>query len=87
MIISSIIAGLIGGLPADSVINAVKQGFGGTVGGIGIIIGFGVMMGAIFEVSGAAKRMALTFIKMMGKGREEIAMLITGFIVSHSCFL
>ena len=86
MIISSIIAGLIGGLPSAAVLNAVKQGFGGTVGGIGIIIGFGVMMGAIFEVSGAAKRMALTFIKLMGKGKEEIAMLITGFIVSIPVF-
>ena len=86
MIIASLIAGLIGGLPADSVIGAIKKGFGGTVGGIGIIIGFGVMMGSIFEVSGAAKRMALTFIGLMGKGREELAMLITGFIVSIPVF-
>ncbi len=86
MIISSLIAGLIGGLPAESVINSIKQGFGGTVGGIGIIIGFGVMMGAIFEVSGAAKKMAMTFIKLMGKGKEDIAMLITGFIVSIPVF-
>jgi GntP family gluconate:H+ symporter len=86
MIIASLLAGLIGGIPADSVISAIKKGFGGTVGGIGIIIGFGVMMGAIFEISGAAKRMALTFISLMGKGKEDIAMLITGFIVSIPVF-
>ena len=86
MIIASLVAGLIGGLPPETVIKAIKQGFGGTVGGIGIIIGFGVMMGAIFEISGAAKRMALTFIGLMGKGREELAMLITGFIVSIPVF-
>lgn len=86
MIIGSVCAGLIAGLPATNVLAAIKDGFGSTLGSIGIIIGFGVMMGAIFEVSGAAKKMALTFIKMLGKGREEIAMAITGFIVSIPVF-
>ena len=86
MIISCFLAGLIGGLPSEAVIDSVKKGFGGTVGGIGIIIGFGVMMGSIFEISGAAKRMALTFVRIMGKGREDIALLITGFIVSIPVF-
>lgn len=86
MIIGSVVAGLIAGLAPADVIAAIKSGFGGTIGSIGIIIGFGVMMGAVFEASGAAKRMALTFIKMLGKGREEIAMAITGFIVSIPVF-
>lgn len=29
-------------------------------------------MGAIFEVSGAAKRMAVTFIQILDKGRSDI---------------
>lgn len=86
MIIGSVVAGLIAGLPPLQVISAIKSGFGGTIGSIGIIIGFGVMMGAVFEASGAAKRMALTFIKVLGKGREEVAMAITGFIVSIPVF-
>src|SRR5699024_670961 len=40
------------------------------------------MMGQLFEVSNAAKRMAHTFIKIFGKGREDLAMTITGFLVS-----
>ena len=86
MIIGSVCAGLIAGLPSADVLAAIKSGFGSTLGSIGIIIGFGVMMGAIFEASGAAKRMALTFIKLLGKGKEEIAMAITGFIVSIPVF-
>jgi len=38
---------------------------------IGIIIGMGVMMGRLFEISGAAERMALTFLRIFGKKREE----------------
>jgi GntP family gluconate:H+ symporter len=86
MIIGALIAGIVAGLPPTEVLNAISSGFGGTLGSIGIIIGFGVMMGTLFEISGAAKRMALTFIKILGKGKEDIAMMITGFIVSIPVF-
>lgn len=33
------------------IVNSITSGFGGTLGSIGIIIGFGVMMGQIFEVT------------------------------------
>ena len=64
------------------IINSITTGFGGTLGSIGIIIGFGVMMGQIFEVTGAAKRMAFTFLKLFGKKREEEALALTGFLVT-----
>ena len=68
------------------IINSITTGFGGTLGSIGIIIGFGVMMGQIFEVTGAAKRMAFTFLKLFGKKREEEALALTGFLVSIPIF-
>ena len=101
LILCTILVGLIGGMPLAatdivdasgasksgvSIINSVTGGFGGTLGSIGIIIGFGVMMGQIFEVSGAAKRMAYTFLKLFGKGKEEEALAITGFLVSIPIF-
>lgn len=61
LIIAAIVTGLVGGMPFSKVIASVTKGFGGTLGSIGIIIGFGIMMGAIFEKSGAAKRMAQGF--------------------------
>jgi len=67
-------------------VNSITSGFGGTLGSIGIIIGFGVMMGQIFEVTGAAKRMAHTFLKLFGKKREEEALALTGFLVSIPIF-
>ncbi|MDY3006855.1 GntP family permease [Anaerococcus porci] len=82
LIISALFIGIAGGMPYENVIKSVTDGFGGTLGSIGIIIGFGVMMGQLFEISNAAKRMALTFIKIFGKGREDLAMAITGFLVS-----
>ena len=96
LILTTILVGAIGGMPLLNVtledgktfgiINSVTSGFGGTLGSIGIIIGFGVMMGQIFEISGAAKRMAHTFLKLFGKGKEEEALAITGFLVSIPIF-
>lgn len=86
LIIAAIVTGLVGGMPFSKVIASVTKGFGGTLGSIGIIIGFGIMMGAIFEKSGAAKRMAKVFLKLFGKGREELALATTGFIVSIPIF-
>ncbi|MCL1991442.1 MAG: GntP family permease [Spirochaetes bacterium] len=86
LIISAVMIGLIAGMVPTAVTAAVQAGFGGTLGGIGIIIGFGVMMGTIFEASGAAERMARTFLKLFGKGREEAALAVTGFFVSIPVF-
>jgi len=86
LITAAIVTGLVGGMPFGKVIGSVTKGFGGTLGSIGIIIGFGIMMGAIFEKSGAAKRMAKVFLKLFGKGREEVALATTGFIVSIPIF-
>lgn len=86
LIISAIFIGLAGGMPYDVILKSITDGFGGTLGSIGIIIGFGVMMGQIFEESNAAKRMASTFLKILGNGKEEVAMSITGFLVSIPIF-
>lgn len=86
LIIAACLIGLIGGMQPDEVVTSITSGFGGTLGNIGIIIGFGVMLGQVFEMSGAAERMARTFLKLFGKGREEIAMALTGFLVSIPIF-
>jgi gluconate:H+ symporter, GntP family len=86
LIIAALIAGTVGGYGVMETLDSIKKGFGGTLGSIGIIIGFGVILGAVFEMSGAAKRMALTFIRLFGKGREEYALCVTGFIVSIPIF-
>lgn len=99
LIICTVIVGVVGGMPllnttievdgvekTFGIINSITSGFGGTFGSIGIIIGFGVMMGQIFEVTGAAKRMAYTFLKLFGKKREEEALALTGFLVSIPIF-
>lgn len=87
MLIAATIAGLSGGLTASQTLQAITQGFGSTLGSIGIVIGLGIMMGRVLEVSGAAEQIALSFIKLLGKRREEWALAITGYIVSIPIFV
>lgn len=87
LIIVASITGLVGGMAAPDVVSAISAGFGSTLGSIGIVIGFGVMMGRILEVSGAAEKMAYTIVKWLGKRKEEWAMAITGYIVSIPIFV
>ena len=87
MLIAATIAGISGGLTAAETVTIITKGFGSTLGSIGIVIGLGVMMGRVLEVSGAAERIAFSFIKWLGNKREEWALAITGYIVSIPIFV
>ena len=86
LIIAASIAGLVGGMAPDALVKSITTGFGATLSTIGLVIGFGVMMGRLLEVSGAAERMAYSFVRWLGNKREEWAMMVTGYIVSVPIF-
>lgn len=87
LIIAASVTGLVGGMTPPAVIEAITAGFGNTLASIGLVIGFGVMMGRILEISGAAERLAFTFLKWLGKRKEEWALAMTGYVVSIPIFL
>ncbi len=97
LMIASGITGIIGGMPFVNVtqedgttitglVTSIQDGFGNTLKSTGIIIGLGVMMGGILEKSGAAEKMAYSFIKAVGKKKEEWALAITGWFIAIPVF-
>ncbi len=78
--------GLLAGLPPLEVITAITEGFGGTVGSIGIIIAAGTIIGVVLERSGGAQVMADTIIGWVGQARSVFAMSLTGAAVSVPVF-
>lgn len=86
LLFAALFTGLVGGMMPGDAITAVQEGFGSTLKSTGIIIGLGVMMGGILEKSGAAERLAYSFIKLIGAGREEWALGATGWVVSIPVF-
>lgn len=87
MIAAGCIAGIIGGMSVDETLKSITAGFGSTLASIGIVIGLGVMMGRILEVSGAAEQIAHSFIRMLGRGKEPLALSLTGYFVSIPIFV
>ncbi|MCM3081043.1 GntP family permease [Brevibacillus invocatus] len=87
LIIAASIAGIVGGMAPVKVADTISVGFGSTLASIGIIIGLGVMIGRILEVSGAAETLAYSLIRFVGKKKEEWAMAIAGYIVSIPIFV
>lgn len=86
VILCSVLIGLLGGMGEEEVMASITKGFGNSLGSIGIIIGFGVMLGKMLEMSGATRVMANTFIRIFGKNKEEEALAISGFVTSLSIF-
>lgn len=86
VIICAVTIGVIGGMDQITLVNSITKGFGNSLSSIGIIIGFGVMLGKLLEVSGATEVMANTFIKLFGHKKEEYALATSGFVTSLSIF-
>ncbi len=85
LIISAVLIAVLA-MPLSDVINTVTTGFGNTMKSIGIVIGFGCIMGIFLEKSGAAKRMALTILKLVGVKNCDVVLGLTGFVVSIPVF-
>lgn len=86
LIIVSLVVGLMEGMPISNVVNSVKNGVGGTLGSLALILGFGAMLGKLLAESGGAQRIAVTLIDKFGKKRIQWAVVITGFIVGIALF-
>lgn len=86
LFIISICYGIFAGMPYNEIILSINDGFGGTLGKIGLIIVLGVIIGAFLENTGGAFAIAEKVLKLIGKKRVPTAMGIIGYIVSIPVF-
>lgn len=86
LLIAALVTGLVAGQSPLDIVKAITSGFGNTLASIGIVIGLGVIIGKILEVSGAANSLALSFLRLFGKGREPWALGTVGALVSIPVF-
>lgn len=86
LFIISILYGIFAGMPYTDIIVSINEGFGGTLGKIGLIIVLGVIIGAFLENTGGAFAIAEKVLKIIGSKRVPTAMGIIGYIVSIPVF-
>jgi GntP family gluconate:H+ symporter len=78
--------GLLSGMPLDTIVQSINDGFGKTIGQIGIVIIAGVIIGTFLEQSGGAYAMANRVLKLTGKKQVPLTMSIIGYFVSIPVF-
>lgn len=82
LLIAAIGFGLLSGMPLGDIIASVNNGFGSTVGSIGIVIVIGCIIGTFLEESGGAYVMARSMMRLAGEKRVPLVMLILGYFIS-----
>jgi GntP family gluconate:H+ symporter len=78
--------GLFARMPLSEIAKSINSGFGGTIGGIGIVIIAGVIIGTFLERSGGAFAIAERILKIIGQKHVPLAMSIIGYFVSIPVF-
>lgn len=86
LLIVSLAYGLFAGMSYEEIIVSINDGFGGTLGKIGLIIVLGVIIGAFLENTGGAFAIAEKVLNLIGKKRIVTAMGVLGYIVSIPVF-
>ncbi|WGF87653.1 GntT/GntP/DsdX family permease [Marinivivus vitaminiproducens] len=86
LMLVSLVVGVLAGMPLESVIDAVQEGMGSTLGFVAVVVGLGAIFGQMLEVSGGAQRLARTLIAKFGEDNAQWALGITGFLVAIPVF-
>ena len=86
LLLVSISFALLSGMKGDLIISSIQNGFGSTLGKIGLVIIMGVVIGAFLENTGAAMSLAEGVLNFVGKQNVIIAMGVVGYIISIPVF-
>jgi GntP family gluconate:H+ symporter len=82
----ALLYGFLSGMSLESILQSINTGFGETLGKIGLIIIFGVTIGAFLEHSGGAYKIAQAILGVVGKHRVPMAMGVIGYFISIPVF-
>ncbi len=77
---------LCGRMSLADVAKSINDGFGGTIGYIGIVILAGSVIGTFLEKSGGARTLAESILRLVGERNVPLAMGIIGYIVGVPVF-
>ncbi len=86
LLIPIVLFGLLPGIQSENFIKAFENGFGKTLGKIGVVIVLGSIIAEGLKHTGAIKVITTSIIKMVGSRRMPLALTITGFVLGIAIF-
>ncbi len=84
--ITAIGSGLAAGMSPEATLKSIQDGVGSTLGGLALVLAFGVMLGSILGETGAAQVIAERMVRFFGSRRIVPALAVTGFVVGIALF-
>ncbi|SEH76638.1 gluconate:H+ symporter, GntP family [Mycolicibacterium rutilum] len=86
LVLVSALTALAAGIPVGDVPSALSFGFSNTLGSVALLVGFGVMLGRLLEVTGGAQVLADTLISRFGEKRAPLALGVAALIFGFPIF-
>ena len=86
LLVTAFGTGVLVNMPLPDVAKTVTDGFGGTLGSIGMVTGLGVMLGKFMFESGGIESISNKILKAFGEKRSPIAVSLSGFITGIPVF-
>ncbi len=86
LLAAGLIFGLGSGMPLAEVAVSIREGFGATIGNVGIVIIAGTIIGIFLERSGGAYAIAEAILKRIGRQRVPASMSVIGYTTSIPVF-
>lgn len=86
LFLGSLYMGVASGLGAVATVGFITEGFGNLLRGIGLSVGFGIMLGQLIADSGAVQSIANKLLELTKEERSDYALGVTGLIVSTPVF-
>jgi GntP family gluconate:H+ symporter len=86
LVLVSVLTALAAGIPVGDVPDALSFGFSNTLGSVALLVGFGVMIGRLLEITGGAQVLADTLIGRFGEKRAPLALGIAALIFGFPIF-
>jgi GntP family gluconate:H+ symporter len=86
LVLVSVLTAVAAGIPVGDVPDALLFGFADTIGSVALLVGFGVMIGRLLEVTGGAQVLADTLINRFGEKRAPMALGIAALLFGFPIF-
>ncbi|MDQ0206886.1 GntP family permease [Alkalicoccobacillus murimartini] len=86
LLVVAIGIGLMSNITVRDLPGVIADGFGGTLAGVGILIGLGIIFGQFLASSGAIEKIASSMIKAFGVKRSPLALSATATTVAIPVF-
>lgn len=87
LLVTSILTAFLVGMPIGKISSTLSSGFGGTLAGIGIVIGLGIIFGQILSEAGATTAIAEGLLKRTGVKHAALAVTAAGFLISIPVYM